>query len=129
MAICRASKYLCVSNITGSMHFPVPRMDSLRQSALQILKIFRMYSVTICHYMHSKLDFSAVEILPRSTGNCGLAVELNWLVQKMMTWMGPELFKVQALMTRAGGSWCFVHDSEQIKVWGGFHGCCPYFFL
>lgn len=68
-----------MSYITGSMHFPVPRMDSLRQSAIQILESFRMYSVTICQYMHSKLDFSAVEILPRSTGSCSLAVKLNCL--------------------------------------------------
>lgn len=38
-----------------------------------------MYSVTICHYVHRKLDFCPVEVLPRRTGNCGLAVRLDWL--------------------------------------------------
>lgn len=57
----------------------MPRMDSLGQRAIQILESFRMYSVTICHYMQSEFAFSTVEILPRSAGNCGLAVKLNCL--------------------------------------------------
>ena len=34
-----------------------------------------MYSMTIYHYMCSKLDFCAVEVIPGRTGNCHLAVK------------------------------------------------------
>lgn len=128
LVIWRASKYFCMSHITRSLHLPVPRMDSLRQSAMQILESFRMYSVTICQYMHSKLDFSAAEILPRSTGNCGLAVKLNCLA-------GAEHDDMNGHQTvQSSGSddvwwrWCVLHDSDQIKMWRGLHGCFFFFF-
>lgn len=82
-----------------------------------------MYSVTICHYMHSKLDFSAVEILPRRTGNCSLAAKLNCL-------SGAEDEEVNGHQTaqRSGSDdswwrWCFVHEYDQIKVRGRGRGC------
>ena len=57
-----------------------------------------MYSVTICHYVHSNLDFCAVEVLPRRTGNCGLAVKLNSLAgAEDEEGKGTKLFKAQGL--------------------------------
>lgn len=71
-----------------------------------------MYPVTIRHWVHSKPDFCAVEVLPRRTGNCGLAVKLNCLARaKDKEGNGHQTVQSSgALMTPGGASRCFVHD-------------------
>lgn len=71
-----------------------------------------MYSVTICHYVHSKLDPCPAEVLPRRTGNCGLAVKLDCLAgAEDEEGNGHQTVQSSGtLMTCGGASTCFVHD-------------------
>jgi len=48
-----------------------------------------MYSVTICYYVYSKLDFCVVEVFPRRTGNCGLVIKFKvsgWCIRGAREW-------------------------------------------
>lgn len=62
--------------------------------------------------MQSKLDFCAVEFLPKRTGNRGLAVKLNCLAGAEDE-EGNRHQTVQSsgtLMTHSGASRCFDRD-------------------